>query len=318
MSLFSTIASISSTPSAGTTTASVCAGVTTSEGITRPGATATTSTRPNQDHASAAANTAQSVQAIARPSGFGGVSTTSSAAGRNSSASRTARGGLGVGAGGAAGAGADAAPGGAPARRSGCRPDARRRCGPAGSPATSGRASAPAARPLGEHVQGDELADRQLVADHQQRASGRAPLIHALRPTASTTSSRHRCPRKRRPGTEVVGTSPWRGRRRCRLQATPGRGPPPDRGTSHHGPHAARGTDREQVSARKGRRKQIKAGGGSWTQQMRHVVGESRGTRWRRVLVHKRSGRGSPPASAILGLQDGLPLGQPRRSSGAR
>src|SRR5262245_59233713 len=62
-------------------------------GMIFPGATATISTVPMHAQTSATANTAIIVNAIARPVGEGGVSTISSAAGRNASSSlrRTSR-----------------------------------------------------------------------------------------------------------------------------------------------------------------------------------------------------------------------------------
>src|SRR5712675_1825132 len=62
-------------------------------GMILPGATATMSTVPMHAQPSATANTAMMVKATARPTGEGGVSTISSAAGRNASSSfrRSAR-----------------------------------------------------------------------------------------------------------------------------------------------------------------------------------------------------------------------------------
>src|SRR5262249_1683727 len=56
-------------------------------GMILPGATATMSTVPMHAQSSAALKTAMMVKAMARPSGEGGVSTISSAAGRNASSS---------------------------------------------------------------------------------------------------------------------------------------------------------------------------------------------------------------------------------------
>ena len=62
-------------------------------GMILPGAEATMSTSPNVAQPSARQNATMTVSPISRPNGDGGVSTISSAAGRNASSSRSRRSG---------------------------------------------------------------------------------------------------------------------------------------------------------------------------------------------------------------------------------